>query len=417
MKRSHFPFSADRSWLLLPLLIVSVISLTFLLAFTSTQTKSTSSQSDFSFHRPKFTFSQRDHGRLPELPRFAYLISGTKGDAPRLKRLLQAVYHPRNYYLLHLDLDASDSERLDLAKYVKSERVIREFENVMVIGKADLVTYKGPTIIGSTLHAVAILLKKAKDWDWFVNLSASDYPLMTQDDIVHVFSYLPRDLNFLEHTSSIGWKEYQRGRPIIIDPGLYHSKKSGVFWAKEKRSLPASFKLFMGSEWVVLTNFFLEFCIWGWDNLPRTLLMYYTNFPSSQEGYFHTIVCNHKDYQNTTVNHDLHFIRWDNPPKQHPMTLTLEHFDDMVRSGAPFARKFAEDNDSALDKIDKELLRRSNGQFTPGGWCVGGSGPGKDPCVVFGDPNAVKPAVSSKRLEKLLVKLLDTENFRSKQCK
>lgn len=39
---------------------------------------------------------------------------------------------------------------------------------------------------------------------------------------------------------------HQRARPIIIDPGLYHSKKSGVFWAKEKRPLPASFKLFTG---------------------------------------------------------------------------------------------------------------------------------------------------------------------------
>lgn len=105
---------------------------------------------------------------------------------------------------------------------------------------------------------------------------------------MHIFSHLPRDLNFLEHTSDVGWKEwgcnschracllyhylcfwfhylpiqdvnlwsifllslscrYQRARPIIIDPGLYHSKKSGVFWAKEKRVMPASFKLFMGN--------------------------------------------------------------------------------------------------------------------------------------------------------------------------
>lgn len=83
--------------------------------------------------------------------------------------------------MVHLDLDASDSERFDLAKYVKAEGVIKEFGNVMVIGKADLVTYKGPTMVAATLHAVAILLKEAKDWDWFVNLSADDYPLMTQD--------------------------------------------------------------------------------------------------------------------------------------------------------------------------------------------------------------------------------------------
>ncbi|RVW33791.1 Beta-glucuronosyltransferase GlcAT14B [Vitis vinifera] len=94
--------------------------------------------------------------------------------------------------------------------------------------------------------------------------------------------------------------------------------------------------------------------------------MYYTNVLSSPEGYFHTVICNHKDYQNTTVNHDLHYIRWDNPPKQHPITLTVEHFNDMVNSGAPFARKFAKD-DPVLNKIDKELLKRLDGQFTPGG--------------------------------------------------
>lgn len=144
--------------------------------------------------------------------------------------------------------------------------------------------------------------------------------------------------------------------------------------------------------------------------------MYYTNFLSSPEGYFHTAVCNHKDYQNTTVNHDLHYIKWDNPPKQHPISLALEHFEDMVESGAPFAREFAKD-DPVLNKIDEKLLKRSYGRFTPGGWCVGNTLLGKDPCVAYGSPNAIKPTVSSKRLEKLILALLDSESFRSKQCK
>ncbi|CAH9074428.1 unnamed protein product [Cuscuta europaea] len=205
---------------------------------------------------------------------------------------------------------------------------------------------------------------------------------------------------------------FQRARPIILDPGIYHAKKSGVFWAKEKRSMPAAFKLFMGSEWVMLTRSFLEFCIWGWDNLPRTLLMYYTNFLSSPEGYFHTVVCNHKDYQNTTVNHDLHYIKWDNPPKMNPMNLTVEHFEDMVQSGAPFARTFAV-GDSVLDKIDKELLRGSNNRLISlGGWCVG-----KDPCIPTGGSDATKPSAGSRRLEKLVLKLLGSEYFRLSQCK
>ncbi|KAM7526330.1 hypothetical protein LguiA_016232 [Lonicera macranthoides] len=416
MKRTHIRFYPDRKWL-----IPSIIISTLLIILFLTQRNTSSSETDSRFSRSRSAFSTSNSGYttdLPKLPRFAYFISGTRGDGNQLRRVLQAVYHPRNYYVLHLDLEASDSERIELAKYVKAEGAMREFRNVMVIGKSNLVTYKGPTMIASTLHAIAVLLKQAKNWDWFINLSASDYPLMPQDDIMHIFSYLPRDLNFLEHTSSIGWKEFQRARPIIIDPGLYHPKKSGVFWAKEKRSVPASFKLFMGSAWVVLTRSFLEFCVLGWDNLPRTLLMYYTNFLSSPEGYFHTVVCNHKDYQNTTVNHDLHYIRWDNPPKQHPLYLKLEHFNDMVESGAPFARKF-EKNDPVLNKIDKELLRRPSGGFTPGPWCAGNPvlGKEKDPCVNYGSSDAIKPSVRSKRLEKLVLKLLSSENFRSKQCK
>ncbi|KAK7255871.1 hypothetical protein RIF29_29296 [Crotalaria pallida] len=411
----HHHNPEKKNWVM-PTISISLLSLTLLLILSLTKTKpSPPSSPSLTKLNPDDVTKILDTG-LPKLPRFAYFLTGTKGDVPRVKRVLQALYHPRNYYLLHLDLEASDEERVELGKYVKSEGAMREFGNVMVVGKADLVTYKGPTMIACTLHGVALLLKKVQDWDWFINLSASDYPLMSQDDLLHIFSFMPRDLNFIEHTSNIGWKEYQRAKPIIIDPGLYHSKKSGVYWAKEKRSVPASFKLFTGSAWVVLTKSFLEFCVWGWDNLPRTLLMYYTNFLSSPEGYFHTVICNQKDYQNTTINHDLHYIRWDNPPKQHPILLKSEHFDDMVQSGAPFARKFTKD-DPVLDKIDTELLGRSNGRLAPGGWCVGSRLLGKDPCAVYENPDVVKPTLSSKRLEKLIVKLLDSENFRSKQCK
>lgn len=185
MKKPHFHHYLDRKWLLL-LLIISVLFLVLLLTVTLAQTRF-SSPADFDYEQRQFAVLDRDFGDgndrlgLPKLPRLAYLLTGTKGDGSQLRRLLQALYHPRNYYVLHLDLEASDAERLELAKYVKSEALIGRFKNVMVVGKGNLVTYKGPTIVASTLHAVAILLKKAKDWDWFINLSSSDYPLMPQD--------------------------------------------------------------------------------------------------------------------------------------------------------------------------------------------------------------------------------------------
>lgn len=116
-----------------------------------------------------------------DAPRIAYLLTGTKGDSQRMRRTLQAIYHPRNQYILHLDLEAPPREKIDLAMYVKGDSVFSVVENVRVIAKGNLVTYRGPTMIACTLHAIAILLKESLKWDWFINLSASDYPLMTQD--------------------------------------------------------------------------------------------------------------------------------------------------------------------------------------------------------------------------------------------
>ncbi|KAF2288150.1 hypothetical protein GH714_004681 [Hevea brasiliensis] len=263
---------------------------------------------------------------------FAYLISASRGDTKKLMRVIKALYHPGNYYLIHVDADAPEVEHRAITEFVSSDPVFSLVGNVWIVGKSSLVTYRGPTMLATTLHAMAILLRTCK-WDWFINLSASDYPLVTQDDLIDAFSGLPRDLNFIQHSSHLGWKLFSLDNIVKI---------------------------------------FCRDCIVGWDNLPRTLLLYYTNFVSSPEGYFQTLVCNSEDYKNTTANHDLHYITWDTPPKQHPRNLGLKDYRRMILSSRPFARKFKK-NDPVLDKIDRELLKRKNGQFTygVGVWEVG----------------------------------------------
>lgn len=336
----------------------------------------------------------------PPVPKFAYLISGSRGDLEKLWRTLHSLYHPWNYYVLHLDLESPLEERLELISRVENHTLFSEVGNVDVIKKSNMVTYRGPTMVANTLHACAILLKKYKDWDWFINLSASDYPLVTQDDLLYTFSNLTRDLNFVDHTSRLGWKASQRAMPLMVDPGLYRSTKSDILWVQPRRDLPTAFKLFTGSAWMILSRAFVEYSIWGWDNLPRTLLMYYTNFVSSPEGYFQTVICNAPEFASTVINHDMHFISWDYPPRQHPHTLNVNDTAKMIESCAPFARKFKRDT-PILDKIDREFLKRKNGRFTPGGWCTG-----KPKCSKVGNPTKLKPSPGARRLQKLLDKLL-----------
>ncbi|CAI0437721.1 unnamed protein product [Linum tenue] len=347
----------------------------------------------------------------PKIPRFAYLVSGSKGDLDKLWRTLHALYHPRNHYVVHLDLESPAEERLELAARVEKHPIFSKYGNVYMNSKANMVTYRGPTMVSNTLHACAILLKRSKEWDWFINLSASDYPLVTQDDLLDTFSTLNRNLNFIEHTSQLGWKEEKRAMPLIVDPGLYSTTKEDIFGANPRRPLPTAFKLFTGSAWMVLTRPFVEYLIWGWDNLPRTLLMYYANFVSSPEGYFHTVICNAPEYARTAINHDLHYIAWDTPPKQHPHVLSLNDTERMIASGAAFARKF-QHNDPVLDKIDNDLLGRKVGAFTPGGWCSN-----SPDCTEVGDINKVQPGPGADRLKHLIARVALMARRGENQCK
>ncbi|XP_078436844.1 beta-glucuronosyltransferase GlcAT14B-like [Wolffia australiana] len=415
----------DRKWVL-PLTVCSLVSVIFFLYTISGHSSSPLPFSITSSFRsttwPVFiedklrAMAAAKTSKSQSLPRLAYLISGSLGDGVMLKRALLALYHPHNLYIVHLDLEATPRERLDLRDFVKNHPLFAAVGNVMMITKANLITYRGPTMVANTLHAAAILLKEGGEWDWFINLSASDYPLVTQDDLLHTMSSLPRDLNFIDHTSNIGWKEFQRAKPIIIDPGLYLSKKEDVFWITQRRSVPTAFKLFTGSAWMALSRAFVEYCVWGWENLPRAVLMYYANFISSPEGYFHTVICNSRDFRNTTVNSDLHFITWDNPPKQHPHYLTAADFDPMAASNAPFARKFPH-HDPVLDRIDSELLVRLPGSPTPGGWCAANlNSSSADACLVVGNSTLLRPGPGAARLRLLFSFLLSPENFRPRQC-
>ncbi|RAL49185.1 hypothetical protein DM860_017829 [Cuscuta australis] len=407
-------FNMEKKWVL-PFAISALICVFLLATFFNMGLLS----SNFTYH---ISLNQTSPGNaetkikqlmpspVPSIPHFAYLVSGSKGDLEKLWRTLQALYHPRNYYVVHLDRESSVEERLELAYRVETEPLFVQARNVHMITRANMVTYRGPTMVANTLHACAILLKKHQDWDWFINLSASDYPLVTQDDLLSAFSDLRRELNFIEHTSRLGWKEGQRAMPLIVDPGLYKDTKSDVFWVTPGRALPTSFKLFTGSAWMILSRAFVDYCVEGWENLPRTLLMYYTNFVSSPEGYFQTVVCNAPEFKTTVVNHDMHYISWDVPPKQHPHTLTLNDTRKMIKSDAPFARKFNQ-GDPVLDKIDRKLLGRNNGNFTPGGWCAG-----NPPCSELGDPLRLKPGPGTKRLRRLVGRLVLSENFSQHQC-
>ncbi|XP_007034494.2 PREDICTED: beta-glucuronosyltransferase GlcAT14A [Theobroma cacao] len=399
------------------ILATSFFSLLFIISIPS-PSSSTSSQSFIKIRPDPVLFPDRPISPTelpsgPAPPSIAYLISGSAGDSARILRLLFASYHPRNHYLLHLDLSAPQTERDRLAVTVQSVPIFKAAQNVDVIGKADYAYPRGSSTISSTLHGASVLLRLASNWDWFISLNAGDYPLVTQDDLLHILSYLPKDLNFVNHTGYIGWKESKRLKPIIVDTGLYLLEKHEIFYASQKRELPNAFRLFSGSSFTMLTRSFMEFCILGTDNLPRTLLMYFANTPYSFMNYFPTVLCNSDQFKRTVINHNLQYIAFNKSSTKKPPQMNSAEFDAMIQSGAAFATQFQFD-DPVLDRIDQEILKRSPGKAVPGGWCLGE--PDNGTCSVWGDADILRPGPGARRLEKRIVESLSDGRFQSQQC-
>ncbi|KZV18499.1 Core-2/I-branching beta-1,6-N-acetylglucosaminyltransferase family protein isoform 1 [Dorcoceras hygrometricum] len=411
---------AERKWLF-SLFLAAFISFLMFLSFISGF--SSSYNNAFSSQKPSDSVL-RGPGHPPA---FAYYIFGGRGDAERIFRLLLAVYHPRNRYLLHISADGGDDERSRLAALVKSVPAVRAFENVDVFGKPDPNTYMGSTNIAAVLRAAAVLLKVGGGWDWFLTLSAMDYPLVTQDGMLILSSFMFGTGVLLVYFPGVVcglvripvfilaqlWS--QRIEPIVVDPGFYLARRTQIFHATEKRPMPEAFKVFTGSPWVVLSRSFLEFCIFGWDNLPRTILMYVNNLILSQEVYFHSVICNSPEFKNTTVNADLRYFVWDDPPKMEPHFLNASDYDEMAKSGAAFARQFGKDH-PVLDMIDKKILLRGRNRATPGAWCKGRQSWLVDPCSQWGNVNVVKPGPQVKIFEESINKLISDRNSELDTC-
>ncbi|CAK9146087.1 unnamed protein product [Ilex paraguariensis] len=357
-------------------------------------------------------------------PVLAYWVFGSYGESRKILRLLKAIYHPRNQYLLQLDAEASDYERSNLAISVQSERVFRAFGNVNVVGRSYALNQMGASVLAATLHAAALLLKISADWDWFITLSSSDYPLMTQDDVLHAFSLLPRDLNFVNYTTSTEWKKQHNTNQIVVDPSLHLKTNSPIFYAVETRETPEAFQVFGGSPWMILSRAFMEHCVNGWeDNLPRKLLMYFSNVAFPLESYFHTVLCNSPQFQNTTVNNDLRYINWDTT-KGEPAVLSMSNYDEIVSSEAVFVRPFKED-DPVLQELDDKVLNRKPNWVLPGKWCINqgmnmsmdsSKAAEEDLCSTWGDINLVRPGSHGMKLGKFLSKLVADKRLVPNHC-
>eukprot|EP00871_Galdieria_phlegrea_P003004 jgi/Galph1/3704/GphlegSOOS_G2347.1 len=305
--------------------------------------------------------------------RIAYFIQVSSSSLGLFQRLISVLYDPQHLFAVHFDKNCNQTLVKSIEYSIKQTGV----SNLFVI-PSETLTYSGISLVLNTLSAMTFLLKHKigeKDWDFFINISGADYPLLSVQNQKKV---LEEACNRLETTQSMNflqmfdehYSEYRR-KLIYIDPSLTLNADANREIEPGEALKPLmvhpyqeyfNFTLYKSEAWMILCRKTVEYLTS--ESYPRWILASFVNTASAPEHYFATVLKTSPLWQDTIVPFAFRYVRWFHPslPRQstqHPFD--LDHlsnlvWDDIKESGCFFARKFSTSNSELHNKIDEELL-------------------------------------------------------------
>ena len=288
----------------------------------------------------------RADGELPimHLPmKLAYLITAHK-NARQLRRLLRAIHHPDNAYVLHI------CSRAPAEMQAAARELVAAYRNCFLI-PGEPVMWGSWRLAHAQLRQMAEALRAAGDWDYCLNLSGQDYPLRTHQQIVSTLAAGPRDANYIEVLDFAKASANPRKRlQYYWIP--FRGKMRKVFPRR-----PVQFKVYWGSNHFVLTRSACDHLVNS--EISRQMQRNFRFTLCADEMVFqNAIMHGPPELRESVINKNWRKITWAGGPN--PKTYTMADLDELLASDAWFARKFDEAVDSKiLDALDEHLNQRA----------------------------------------------------------
>lgn len=265
----------------------------------------------------------------------------------QFKRLFNAIYDADNQYLIHIDANSGDGLEADIRDF------IRPFPNAEILeGKG--VLWGGYSLVDAELRGMEQLLKMGA-WEFFINLSGQDFPLLPQAEIIDFLrSNVGTEFIRVSDQEAIRPDTMSRVQSITLE----HSDK--LVDTGKRRSFPAGMKPYIGNQWMIVSRGFCESVC----NDPEMdgLKVFYRNTFIPDEGFFQTAIMNGAAH-GTIVSDDLRSIDWvpDGVIKLRPRTYVLADGPTLLESGNLFARKFDMDLDEDIILFLEDSILLSTG--------------------------------------------------------
>ena len=256
----------------------------------------------------------------------------------QFKRLFRAMYHPANYYLVHVDKRSGVGLQTEIQDFLSS------FANASLL-KSQSILWGGYSMVDAELRGIEELLKISSEWEFFINLSAQDFPLKSQ---THIQDFLSRNIG----NDFIKVANQRKVRPETLNriQNYFIEFRNRVLHTSMKRPYLRGVTPHIGNQWMILSRKFCEFVCYSLE--VKRFKRFYRRTFIPDEGFFQTVIMN-TNYKGTIVNDDKRTIDWVpmGTIKLRPRDFTSKDAKFLLASQGLFARKFNETVDAGILSI------------------------------------------------------------------
>lgn len=303
--------------------------------------------------------------------KLAFFVQVSDSSVLQVPRLLSALWHRENIYAIHLDT------KVKMPMQSKLKQMIHGYSdngNVIFLD-SEPISYAGITMLLNTINAMSVLLQISADWDFFINLSGSDYPLVSPlalRQLLGSSTVLGEHLNFVQNQSSdkdLEWFSDRRIGRLHVDTSLWiehkgTGRKIGNGSLQQLNiTLPVRRKqisVYKTEGWVILHRTFAEYAVYS--PRSRRLLLSLATARAADELFFATLLVGSDLFCDKIVWEAFRYVDWGTPKKRlsRPAFLDQDNGSEeiwkrLAHSGALFARKFIHLESPAKSFIDKHL--------------------------------------------------------------
>lgn len=315
----------------------------------------------------------------------AFFLQISDSTIEHLPRLLRRIWEPCNQYTIHVDAKAKASGAgalRGLKERLQAEN--GEYARNVHFMEPELITYRGVSMLLNTINGMQLLLEKAPDFDFFINLSGSDYPLVTPKQQRKLLASASRQHNYFAFAPPEKWAQNNlyRYSHFWVDEalafpqtatassaagsgggaGIRASARTTIMEIARKNPISdASQFVYTNAEaWMINSRQFCEYVTKS--AAARKLLVTFAFSVESSEHYFSTLAYNSK-FNGTVVHSSLRHVVWEHAGKaagQHPFYVDERMQDGqypllqkVLDSPKFYTRKLKHANSPVMDIIDR----------------------------------------------------------------